>query len=334
VIVYRRFRNTDPPALAAVWTECFTNRGAFKLPNTALLELCVLSKPYFDPLGLIVAEDDGQVVGFVHAGFGPNTAETDLSFEVGLVCAIAVRPAHRRKKVGSQLLKHAEDYLRKFGATQVVAGGMRPLNPFYFGLYGGADSPGFLTSDSSAAPFFEHHGYAGWNTCLVFELSLEKYSPPVDPRFLPLRRRYDVQLLPHPEISSWWQDAVLGQFEPVEFRLTDKLSGIPAARALVWEMTGRQQGQAAAGLLDVQVRADVRRQGLARFMLAQLLRYIHDQYFKLAQVHVPELNHAAVDLVRGLGFEQVDVGRTYRREAAPPVTESQPVPAQSRVELP
>ena len=126
-------------------------------------------------------------------------------------------------------------------------------------------------------------------------MNLDKFTPPVDPRFLALRRRYDVQLLPHAEISSWWQDAVLGpQFDPVEFRLTDKLSGIPAARALVWEMTGvRPPGHAAAGLLDVQVRADVRRQGLARFLVAQLLRYIHDQYFKLAQVHVPELNHAA-----------------------------------------
>ena len=86
----------------------------------------------------------------------------------------------------------------------------------------------------------------------------------VDPRFVSLRRRYDVQLVPQPEISSWWQECVLGVFEPVEFRLMDKLNGIPAA-ALVWEMSaGRPPGQGAAGILDIQVRPDVRRQGLAR----------------------------------------------------------------------
>ncbi len=335
MIVYRRFRNTDPPALAEVWNECFTNRGALRARSTALFELCVFSKPYFIPAGVIVAEDDGKIVGFAHAGFGPNTAETDLSFEVGIVCALAVRPSHRRQRIGTQLLRQAEDYVKGFGATELVAGGMRPLNPFYFGLYGGADSPGFLTSDPCAAPFFEYHGYQGWNTCLVFEMNLDKFTPPADPRFLPLGRRYDVQLLQYSEIASWWQDAILGQFEPVEFRLTDKLSGIPAARALVWEMTGvRPQGQAAAGLLDIQVRADVRRQGLARFLVTKLLRYIHEQYFKLAEVHVPELNHPALNLIRGLGFEQVDVGRTYRRaaDAVPPI-ESRLLSSLPRVQL-
>ena len=106
----------------------------------------------------------------------------------------------------------------------------------------------------------------------------------------------------------------MGVFEPVEFRLTDKLSGIPAARTMVWEMTaGRQPGHGVAGVLDVQVRPDVRRQGLARFLLNQMLRYIQEQYFRGAEVHVPELNQAALGLFKSLGFAQVDIGRSYRR---------------------
>src|SRR5260370_34523096 len=191
---------------------------------------------------------------------------------------------------------------------------MRRMNPFYFGLYGGADSPGFLTSDIAAAPFFEHHGYQGANTCLVFESKLDSYSPPVDPRFLNLRRKYDVQLVPQPELNSWWQDCVLGQIEPVEFRLMDKLSGIPEARVLAWEMSSvRQPSPPAAGLLDVSVREDMRRQGLARFLLSQMFRYIQEQYFQLVEVQVPEANQPAIALIRGLGFEQVDVGRSYRK---------------------
>src|SRR5205823_14788103 len=131
------------------------------------------AKPYFDRAGLILAEDNGKAVGFTHAGFGSNAAETDLAFDVGVVSIVAVRPSHRRQKIGSRLLKLAEEYLRGHGAKQIVAGGMRPLNPYYFGLYGGADSPGFLTSDPGAGPFLEHHGYQGWSTCLVLDRRLE-----------------------------------------------------------------------------------------------------------------------------------------------------------------
>src|SRR6516162_6647273 len=74
----RPFRNTDPPALAAIWNDALTGRGAFPLRSLAPLERCVFSKPFCDPAGLIVAEDDGGPVGLVHAGFGPNTDETAI----------------------------------------------------------------------------------------------------------------------------------------------------------------------------------------------------------------------------------------------------------------
>ena len=314
LIQYRCFRNTDPPGLTEIWNESVTNPGAFSLRSTTPLEMCVLSKPYFDPNGLVVAEEDGRLIGFAHAGLGPNSAETDISVEVGIICALAVRPVYRRKKIGTELLRRSELYLKRLGAKDLVAGGMRPLSPFYFGVYGGADAPGFLASDPTAAPFFEQHGYQRWNTALVFDLPLENYQPPADPRFLNLRRTHDVQLVPHPEITSWWQECVLGQYEPVEFRLMDKLTGIPAARTLVWEMSqARRPGFNAAGLLDVQVRPDLRRRGFARFLISQMARYLQENFFRSIEVHVPEVNQPAVNLIRGLGFEQVDVGRSFRK---------------------
>ena len=40
--------------------------------SIAVLERYVLSKPTFDPQGLIVATDEDKLVGFAHAGFGPD----------------------------------------------------------------------------------------------------------------------------------------------------------------------------------------------------------------------------------------------------------------------
>jgi ribosomal protein S18 acetylase RimI-like enzyme len=306
--------------LMELWNECFTNRGAYPLRNSALLEICVFSKPYFDPGGLFIAEEAGHVIGYAHAGFGPNQAENDVSTEVGVICQIAVRSLYRRQKIGTELLHRAEAYLQSMGAKEFIAGGRKPRNPFYFGLYGGGGSAGFLTSDAAAEPFFLRNGYQANENCLVFERNLAKAEPIVDPRFLTLRRRYDVQLLPQAEIPSWWQECVLGQFEPVEFRLMDKLTCMPAARTFVFEMQGTKPGEQAAGVLDLSVRPDTRRQGLARYLLSNSMRYLQEQYFKRVETQCMESDEAGTSLLRNLGFEQVDTGRTYRKPATPSPT--------------
>src|ERR671938_100354 len=72
VVHYRTFRNTDPPGLVDVWNACFTGRGAAYVHGPGVLEYFLFAKPYFDPDGLIVALEGSEVVGFAHAGFGPN----------------------------------------------------------------------------------------------------------------------------------------------------------------------------------------------------------------------------------------------------------------------
>ena len=112
---YRHFRNTDPPALAALWNESLTHRGAVELRSAAPLDGAVLNKPYFDPAGLIVAEEDDKLVGFAHGGFGPNEDLTELNHSVGVLCAVAVRPDRRRQKIGTELVRRVEAYLAAGG---------------------------------------------------------------------------------------------------------------------------------------------------------------------------------------------------------------------------
>jgi hypothetical protein len=50
-------------------------------------------------------------------------------------------------------------------------------------------------------------------------------------------------------------------------------------------------------------------------LLAQILRHVHEQFFTVAEIQAAEANIAAVNLIRGLGFRQVDRGRRFRREA-------------------
>lgn len=318
MIAYRRFRNTDPPGLLEVWNESITGRGAYPLRTPALLERWIFSKPYFEHDALIVAvqDDPPQIVGWALAGFGPNADHSALNPELGVVCCVLVRPSHRGQGIGRELLRRAEGFLTERGAREIVVGSMTPNNPYLFGLYGGTNSPGILASEPHADSFLRAMGYAPAESRMVFQRKLDEPLTLADPRFATVRRRYDAQLiLREATASTWWMECVWGTLEPSEVRLIDKQTQAIVARSIVWELDGYswRWGSPSAGIYDVLVREDVRRQGLAKLMLQDILRSLEEQYFGIAEIHAPADEPAAQGMARALGFQQVDTGYVYRR---------------------
>ena len=61
-----------------------------------------------NPEGIFVAEDKGQVVGFVTARLDPLT-------KIGWIVNMGVRPEHQGRGIGKRLLAKALDYLREQG---------------------------------------------------------------------------------------------------------------------------------------------------------------------------------------------------------------------------
>jgi GNAT superfamily N-acetyltransferase len=286
------------------------------MPSATLLEFFTLAKPYFDPAGLIFAFDDHLPVGFVHAGFACDAAGTALDRSAGVVCALGVVPARRRQGIGSELLRRAEDYLRGRGAQQLLAGPQAPANPFTFALYGGADSPGFLSSDPLARAFFEKHGYQLERTVGLFQRGLARMQVPPDPRFAALRQKYDIVATAYQD-AGWWRECVLGPIEAYDYRLQEKGSTTVAARCVLWDMETFQAlwGHSCVGMIDLQVDPALRRRGLARYLVGQVLRHLRDQPFVLFEAHVPLDNAACLGLMQGLGLQQVDTGQRFRRPA-------------------
>jgi ribosomal protein S18 acetylase RimI-like enzyme len=308
VVLYRTFRNTDPPHLVEIWNEAFTGRGAAVLKNSSPLERYVFAKPLFDPAGLIFAEEDNRCLGFIHAAPAQN--------EVGVICLLGVRPEVQHRHIGTELLRRAEEYLRQRGAKKLYAGGHWPFNPFYLGLYGGSDSPGFLTSDAAAEPFFLRHNYQVGPKTLVMQLSLDQPVRIIDPRFSPHRQRFQVCATSPHSLHGFWKECVLGFLDPLEVRLVDKQNNSPAAAALVWEMDlfSQRWGKPAIGMLGFEVDPKLRRLGIGKYLLSQLLRQVQEQYFEIAEVQLAEENQPAIQFVKSLGFEHIDTGQVFVRQ--------------------
>lgn len=316
-ILYRTFRNFDPPGLVRVWNDALGGRGTIPLRSPAPFDYFVLSKGYFDPQGLQVAVEDGVIVGWALAGFGPNPAHSDLDRTTGVLCVLGVAPSHRKKGIGAALLARSEDYLRRQGAKMLLAGPMAPLNPFTFGIYGGSNSPGFLESSETLGPFLLRHGYAVSNTMQVLQRHLDRPFNIIDGRFPALRKRFDVKSVPRKGAGRWYDECVHGPLEFISFRVEEKGSGRVVGHARIWEMEpfSLHWNESAVGVVDVFIDESVRRQGVGRLLIGNVLRFLHDQYFTMVEAQVPADNDPAVALYRGLGFQQIDTGHRYRRQA-------------------
>ena len=311
----RSFRNPDPPHILRLWEECKLGRGAAKGLTCDAFEFVVFGQPYFDPRGLMVAESDGRVVGFVHAGFGVNEGESGLARENGVICAVMVHPDFRRQGIGRKLIAAAEEYLNQAGATNIVAGQSRQRDGFYLGIYGGSELPGFLESDSNAAPFLTATGYQPLERRLVFQKDIKTKQEPFDSRLAPIRRSMQLVVTDKPERLTWWWVARCGRFDTFRFLLVPKNTPQPVAEVTCFglDLYIRSWQQRCVGLTDLKVGEPGRRKCYAKALLLESFRRLREEMVTRVEVHTPETNIAAVSLFKALRFELVDTGVVYQK---------------------
>lgn len=318
MIEYRSFRNTDPPRLVELWHACDLGRGAALGFSNDAFEALVLGKIYFDRHGLIVACEGADVVGFVHAGFGCQNDGSNISNAAGTICAVMVHPDYRRQGIGRELVSRAESYLRQAGTAEVAAGPVPNRDPFYFGLYGGAQPAGFLESDPAAGPFFEALGYVPFERHAVLERDIREKRDPVNFRLTMIRRKVQTVITDQPICLTWWWSARLGQLDSLEFLLVPKGGGNPLATATVvgLDLYMNRWQERAVGLIDVTVAENERRQGYGQTLVVEIVRRLREELVTRIEAHAPECNPAAIGLLESAGFSRIDTGVGYRRTLA------------------
>jgi GNAT superfamily N-acetyltransferase len=282
--------------------------------TTGLLDQLVLSKPYFEREGLIVAEDQGQPVGFAHAGFAPNDDGSDLDREIGILCLIMVAPHAEQQEIASQLLAHSERYLTERGARAIYGGSYDDRGPFYLGLYGGTGAPGVLASDQMQLDTYRAAGYETLQRTRILQRELAGFRPLIDRRIIQLKRELQLEasadLLP----ATWWDACTLGQIDRTQFMLTPRNGGRPIGIAHFWDVEpmASSWGVHAMGLLEINI-DDVGREEheaaqLTTFLFGESIRQLQSCGVTLVEVLVHDTDDLLGETCQRLGFQEVNQG--------------------------
>lgn len=285
--------------------------------STGALEMCLFSKQYFDPQGFIVAVDGRHVVGFAHAGFGPNEVGDGLDFSMGTTYMLMVREDLWETDLPDQLLAHSEVYLRERGAKVLYGGGIQPLNAFYLGLYGGSELPGLLLSDAHRRTLFARNQYRERGRVVVMQRDLVRFRPMVNREQRKVAREVNFETLYAPATKTWWNTSVYGSLERIRFLLRRRRQDKVLATVDFWDIEPMASGWGlrAAGMFDIWVDDDCRRQGYGTYLLSESFKELHKRGISLIEAQTMLTNAPALEFYKNLGFAPIDHGLVFRREA-------------------
>ena len=100
----RKYKDSDRPALIALWKSVFPNDPPHNAP-----EIVLEQKLAVDDL-IFVVEDNGRIEGGCMAGYDGHR---------GWLYAVAVSAGYRRKNAGTQMVKAAFRALKEIGCTKI-----------------------------------------------------------------------------------------------------------------------------------------------------------------------------------------------------------------------
>jgi len=321
MIDFRAFRNSDPPALCEIWRKHPPLRALFQPLTPSVFENIVLSKPFFDRHGLIVATEHHQPIGFVHAGFGANESGRALDTSVGTTCMLMVSHREQRPQIGQRLLALAEAYLRERGAAEIRGGGSPHVAPFYTGLYGGSTVPGILESDRPMMDLYRDAGYVETQRRVILQRPVVGFRPVMDRQQIQFRRMYVVESVPDPAPSSWWDACTACQADRYAYAARPRGGGDPVATAVLWDMEplASSWGVHARGLTRLEVPAGPDSEALSIFLVGEVLRLLQLDGVTLFETQVAATDAPLQQLYGKLGLQTVEQAVGWQKPSGTPV---------------
>lgn len=311
----RPFRNTDLQGIVAAWNELFPFPNVAVPISTAEYDMLVLSRPYFEAKALLVAESTQthKIIGFVHCGFGPDEPDQfcrKLDRDLG---ALALICTPTDLTVAESLVRSGVSYLKSAGAKVIYAGGRYPLNPFYWGLYGGSEFSGILDTQVGLQQTLLKNGFQATARTDLFEFDLGKPGPRHFKNSI-LKRECRIQVIEDETPEGNWTSLALEPFYPLRIQVLEKNSEKEIASTTLWPMTlyGRRDGASRIGMVEVVVEESYRRKGFGRLLVMEAIKCAADLSFDRLCVQTDSSNAAASTLYDACGFDRSGNATLFR----------------------
>ena len=228
---------------------------------------------------------------------------------------LVVDPERDDEALERGLMEAAEGYLRGRGAQVIYAGGQAPVNPFYWGIYGGSECAGMLSSHVAFHRAAQRSGYEPVANTVLLQADLAQPEPR-DPKGVVLRRQTRLEVArrrDHRRLVG------VGRARPVPADRCTACS--PATATASWPAPAPGRWPASAGSTAgstwastrVEVAPDVRRQGYGRHLVGEVMRKARSQWNEVIDVQTRATNLPALGLYESLGFVRVETATLYRR---------------------
>lgn len=265
----------------------------------------VEQKSYFDPAGLLVAVENGVVVGWIHACVAPGSEGRHAPENKTPRIRMLIFP-RQRLDVGNALVAEATRWLQQTGETTIEA--LHAMNgyPFYRGLWVGGEPMGPVTLPHVHMAL-EVGGYKNTQESIFMVTTMR--APPAE-----MKRSGDVELvttaaeMAHEAMRESWVG-----FEPMRTRA---YIGGQDAGTISWVIQPYldRLGAPCMNIWGLGVKEQFRRQGIASLLIADAMRQSYGLGARAASVGTQLWNAPAHATYAKLGYRPhcLLIGRVKR----------------------